>query len=104
MRASVFPEIAPDVLALLVTDLSGEVTMWRTARRVASLPDRDAVVVWAWQVARPKGSCGGVPWPLPPIPAPAPPAPAPIGRYAIGTQPRSGYHRGRSSQSEVRSR
>lgn len=103
VRARVLPEIAPDVMALLVTDLSGEVTAWRTARRVASLPDCEAALVWAWEVARPKGSCGGVTWTPTANPAPPPPPPAPIGRFTVGAHRRSGYHRGRSAECGVRS-
>src|SRR6266852_1802935 len=62
VRARVLPDVAPDVMALLVTDLYGEVATWRTARRVASLPDIETALEWAWDVARPKGSCGGVTW------------------------------------------
>ncbi|MGI8858443.1 MAG: hypothetical protein ACR2JW_22095 [Thermomicrobiales bacterium] len=95
VRACLLPEIAPEVMALLVADLSGEVTAWRTARRVASLPDCDEALGWAWDVARPKGICGGVTWTPTANPTPAPPPPAPIGRFTVGTRPRSGYRRGK---------
>jgi hypothetical protein len=103
VRARILAAIALDVMALLVTDLSGEVTVWRTARRVASLPDIEAALVWAWEVARPRGSCGGVTWAPTANAAPPPPPPAPIGRFIIGAHPRSGYRRGRSSEFRVRS-
>jgi peroxiredoxin len=96
VRARVLPAIAPEVMALLVTDLSGEVAAWRTARRVASLPDIEAAIEWAWEVARPKGSCGGVTWAPTANPPPPAPPPAPIGRFTIGAHRRSGYHRGGS--------
>jgi hypothetical protein len=94
VRARVLPQVAPEVMALLVTDLSGEVTAWRTARRVASLPDIETALVWAWEVARPKGSCGGVTWAPIAIPVPPSPPPAPIGRFTVGAHRRSGYRRG----------
>jgi hypothetical protein len=94
VRARILPEVAPDVAALFVTDLDGRVTEWRTARRVASLPDVDTVLAWAWEVARPRGSCGGVTWTPVANPTPPSPSPAPIGRFAIGTRRRSPYHRG----------
>lgn len=101
VRARVLPEVAPDVLALLVIDLSGEVARWRTARRVASLPDVEATLVWAWEVARPKGSCGGVTW-TPTANPPQPPPPAPVGRFTVGTHRRSGYRRGTGSRFGMR--
>jgi hypothetical protein len=103
VRARILPDVAPGVMALLVTDLSGEVTAWRTARRVASLPDIEAALAWAWEVARPRGSCGGVTWTPTANPAPPPPPPAPVGRFTVGTHPRNGYHRGRSSEFGVQS-
>lgn len=103
VRARILPEVAPDVMALLVADLSGVVTAWRTARRVASLPDIEAALAWAWEVARPKGSCGGVTWTPLTDPALPPPPPAPIGRFTIGAHPRGGYRRGRGSKFAVRS-
>jgi hypothetical protein len=93
VRARVLPGIAPAVMALLVTDLSGQITMWRTARQVASLPDVEAALAWAWEVARPKGSCGGVTWNPTAEPAPPLPAPAPVGRFTIGAPPHRGYRR-----------
>jgi hypothetical protein len=100
VRARVLADVAPEVMALLVTDLSGEVTAWRTARRVASLPDVEAALAWAWEVARPRGSCGGVTWTPTANPAPPLPPPAPVGRFTIGGHPRSGYHRVRVTSSE----
>jgi hypothetical protein len=94
VRARILPDVAPDVMAVLVADLYGEVTAWRTARRVASLPDIDTALEWAWDVARPRGSCGGVTWT--PTAKPDPPPPIPAGRFTIGTPPRSGYRRVRS--------
>lgn len=97
VRARVLPDLAPDVTALLVTDLYGEVATWHTARRVASLPDSDTALEWAWDVARPKGSCGGVAW-TPTANPPPPPPPALAGRFTVGTHRRSGYRRGRSNE------
>lgn len=93
VRARVLPDTAPTVMALIVTDLSGEVTVWRTARQVASLPDVETALGWAWDVARPKGSCGGVTWSLSAEPAPSVPPPAPVGRFTIGAPPHRGYRR-----------
>lgn len=103
VRARILPDVAPDVMALLVIDLYGEVTTWRTARRAASLPDSDAVLAWAWEVARPKGSCGGVTWTPVANPVPPPPPPAPAGRFTVGTHRRSGYRRRADSGFAVRS-
>jgi len=103
VRARILPGIAPEVMALLVTDLSGEVTTWRTARRIVSLPDSDAALAAAWDVARPKGSCGGVTWTPTANPAPPPVPPAPISRFTVGTHRRNGYHRGRSNEQQVTS-
>jgi hypothetical protein len=100
VRARILPDVALEVMALLVTDLSGEVTAWRTARRVASLPDIEAALAWAWEVARPRGSCGGVTWTPTANPAPPPPPPVPVGRFTVGAHPRRGYHRGRVASSE----
>lgn len=102
VRSRILPGIAPDVMALLVIDLSGAVTTWRTARRVASLPDIEAALAWAWEVARPKGSCGGVTWTPTVDPAPPPPPPTPVGRFRVGTHRRDGYRRGAGSRVEVR--
>jgi hypothetical protein len=91
-RARVLPDMAPGIAALFVTDLDGRVTEWRTARRVGSLPDVETALAWAWDVARPRGSCGGVTWS--PIANPAPPPPStPIGRFTIGTTRRPTYRR-----------
>src|SRR5215472_315138 len=60
VRAQILPDIAPGVVALFVSDVDGRVTEWRTARRVRSLPDVQMALAWAWDVARPRGSCGGV--------------------------------------------
>ncbi len=92
VRARVLPGVASGTMALLVTDLSGQVTEWRTAWRVASLPDVEVALVWAWEVARPKGSCGGVTWSVTAEPA-MPPPPAPIGRFIVGQHPHRGYRR-----------
>lgn len=100
--ARVLPGIAPEVMALLVIGLYGEVTTWRTARRVASLPDVETALGWAWEVAQPRGSCGGVTWTSVANPAPPLPPPTPIGRFTIGTHRRSGYRRGGGSGFEVR--
>lgn len=93
VRARVLPGVASDIQALLVTDLEGQVTEWRTARRIASLPDVASVLVWAWEVAQPKGSCGGVTWAATSQPQPSLSSPAPIGRFSIGAPHRRGYHR-----------
>ncbi len=93
VRDRVLPAVAPGVMALLVTDLSGQVTTWRTARRVASLPDVEAALGWAWDVAQPKGSCGGVTWSATAQPDPLPPSPAPVGRFTIGARAHHGYRR-----------
>ncbi len=90
VRGRVLPDVDSDVAALLVTNLYGAVAQWRTARRVASLPDVETVLAWAWEVAQPKGSCGGVTWTAAyPLPAPSPPAP--IGRFTVGATRRVGY-------------
>lgn len=89
--ARVLPEVPPGAMALLVADLTGQVMEWRTARHVASLPDVDAALGWAWEVARPKGSCGGVTWSATAEPD-IPPPPAPIGRFTVGQRPHRGYH------------
>lgn len=94
VRARVLSGVAPGAMALLVTDLSGQVTEWRTARRVASLPDVEMALVWAWEVARPKGSCGGVTWSVTAEPDMPPPPLAPIGRFIVGQRPHRGYRRG----------
>ncbi len=93
VRDCVLPAVAPGVMALLVTDLSGQVTAWQTARRVASLPAVEAALGWAWDVAQPKGSCGGVTWSAVAHPDPLPPPPAPVGRFTIGAPARHGYRR-----------
>ena len=98
VRARVLPGVAPGVMALLVTDSYGEVATWRSARRVASLPDVEETLAWAWDVARPKGSCGGVTWAPVANPAPPPPPPAPAGRFTVGTPRRNGYRRGTGSR------
>ncbi len=90
VRACVLPAVAPGAMALLVTDLSGQVTEWRTARRVASLPDVETALGWAWEVARPTGSCGGVTWSPTAQPVLPPPPPVPIGRFTVGQR----RHRG----------
>ncbi len=97
VRGHVLPDVDPDVVALLVTDLYGAVAQWRTARRVASLPDAETVLAWTWEVAQPKGSCGGVTWTAthpPPVPLP----PAPIGHFTVGATRRAGYRRGRAEK------
>lgn len=91
VRSRILPDVAPDVAALLVADQYGQVAAWRTARRVVSLPDVDTALTWAWEVARPKGSCGGATWPA--VAQPAAP-PAPVGRFRVGARPRQGYRRG----------
>ena len=93
VRAHVLPAVAPEAMALIVTNLSGQVTRWQTARRVASLPDVETALGWAWEVAQPKGSCGGVTWNATAQPEPPPPPPAPIGRFTIGARPHHGYRR-----------
>ncbi len=85
VRACVLPDAAPDVQALFVTDLGGAVAAWRTARRVASLPDVETALAWAWEVARPRGGCGVVTWSPVADPPPAAPLPAPVGRFTVGT-------------------
>jgi peroxiredoxin len=94
VRARILPDMAPGIAALFVTDLDGRVTEWRTARRVSSLPDVAMALAWAWDVARPRGSCGGVTWTPVANPMPPPPPPTPIGRYTIGTTRRPAYRRG----------
>ena len=91
VRARVLPAVAPGVMALLVTDLSGQVTTWRTARCVASLPDVEAALGWAWEVAQPTGSCGGVTWSA--TAQLDPPPPTPVGRFTIGAPAHHGYRR-----------
>jgi hypothetical protein len=91
VRARVLPGVAPAVMALMVTDLSGQVAMWRTARQVASLPDVETALGWAWEVARPRGSCGGVTWSVTAEPEPQRTPPAPIGRFTIGAHPHHRY-------------
>jgi len=93
VRDRVLPAVAPGVMALLVTDLSGQVTAWQTARRVASLPAVEAALEWAWDVARPKGSCSGVTWSAVAYPDPPPPPSAPIGRFTVGAPAHHGYRR-----------
>jgi len=93
VRARVLPAVAPGVIALLVTDLSGQVTTWRTARCVASLPNVEAALGWAWEVAQPTGSCGGVTWSAVAHPDPLPPPPTPVGRFTIGAPAHHGYRR-----------
>lgn len=102
VRAHLLPGIAPDVLALLVADTAGVVSMWRTARRVGSLPDVEAALAWAWEVARPKGSCGGVTWTPTAQPTPPEPPPTPVGRFTVGAPRRTGYRRRGSSEFAVR--
>lgn len=102
VRARVLPGIAPDVMALLIADLSGAVTVWRTARRVASLPDVEMALAWAWEVAQPRGSCGGVTWTPTANPEPPLPPPAPAGRFTVGAHRRSGYRRGTGTKCAVR--
>ncbi len=97
VRARLLPDAAPGIAALFVTDLDGRVTEWRTARRVGSLPEVATVLAWAWDVARPRGSCGGVAWTPVANPAPPPPPPAPIGRFTVGTTRRTTYRRGAQS-------
>ena len=107
VRASYLPEVAPDVLAMLVTR-----SFWRGDRVAHRAPCRQPAGSstrrsrWAWEVARPKGSCGGVTWALTANPVPPPPPPAPDRSLRIGAHPRNGYHRGRRSGSrfEVRGR
>jgi hypothetical protein len=94
VRAQILPDIAPGTKAIFVTDVDGRVTEWRTARRVGSLPEVQMVLAWAWDVARPRGSCGGVTRASVADPAPSPPPPAPIGRFLVGTTRRTGYRRG----------
>ncbi|MHB8647785.1 MAG: peroxiredoxin family protein [Thermomicrobiales bacterium] len=98
VRARVLPAVAPDVMALIVTDLSGQVTAWRTARRVASLPDVEMALGWAWEVAQPKGSCGGVTWSATAQPASPVSPPAPVGRFTVGVRPHHGYRRHNSGR------
>ncbi len=93
VRSRVLPAVVPGMMALLVTDLSGQVTTWRTARRVASLPDVEAALGWAWEVAQPTGSCGGVTWSATAQPDPSPPPPTPVGRFTIGAPAHHGYRR-----------
>ncbi|MDQ6832101.1 MAG: peroxiredoxin family protein [Chloroflexota bacterium] len=93
VRSRVLPAVASGVMALIVTDLSGQVTTWRTARRVASLPDIEAALGWAWEVAQPTGSCGGVTWSATAQPDPSPPPPTPVGRFTIGAPAHHGYRR-----------
>ena len=93
VRARVLPGVASAVMALIVTDLSGQVTMWRTARQIASLPDVETALEWAWDVARPRGSCGGVTWSPTAEPALPLPMSAPVGRFTIGAPPHRGYRR-----------
>ncbi|HEY8293331.1 MAG TPA: hypothetical protein VIG44_12620 [Thermomicrobiales bacterium] len=93
VRTRVLPGLAPEAMALIVTDLSGQVTNWRTARRVASLPDIETALGWAWEVAQPKGSCGGVTWSAAAHPELPPSPPAPIGRFTVGARPHHGYRR-----------
>lgn len=94
VRERILPDMAAGIAALFVTDLDGRVTEWRTARRVGSLPDVTMALAWAWDVARPRGSCGGVTWTPVANPTPPPPPPAPIGRFTIGTTRRPTYRRG----------
>lgn len=98
VRGRVLPDVDSDVAALLVTNLYGAVAQWRTARRVASLPDVETVLAWAWEIAQPKGSCGGVTWTAAAHPLPAPSPPAPIGRFMVGATRRVGYRRGRTEK------
>lgn len=101
VRACVLPDAAPDVQALFVTDRDGAVSAWRTARRAANLPDAETALAWAWEVARPRGSCGGVAWPPVADPLPAAPAPVPVGRFTVGTTRRPAYRRARAGASPV---
>ena len=87
VRERILLDMAPGIAALFVTDQDGRVTEWRTARRVASLPDVEMALAWAWDVARPRGSCGGVTWtptanPTPPPPHPHPSAASPLAQRA----------------------
>jgi hypothetical protein len=93
VRARVLTDVAPEVMALIVTDLSGQVTAWQTARRVASLPDVETALGWAWAVAQPKGSCGGVTWSATAHPESPPSPPAPVGRFTVGARPHHAYRR-----------
>lgn len=93
VRARVLPAITPDVQALIITDLSGQVTTWRTARRIAGLPDAESALVWAWEVARPQGSCGGVTWSATAYPTSPPASPAPVGRFTVGARSHRRYRR-----------
>lgn len=94
VRARILPDVAPDVVALLVADQYGQVTTWRTARRVGSLPDADTALGWSWEVAQPKGSCGGVTWTATAQPQTLIAPPAPIGHFTVGIQRRTAYRRG----------
>lgn len=93
VRARVLPDVAPGVMALIVTDLSGQITAWRMARRVASLPDVETALGWAWDVAQPTGSCGGVTWSATAQPESPSPLPAPVGRFTVGARAHHGYRR-----------
>ena len=93
VRARVLPGVAPESLALLVADQYGQIMTWRTARRAASLPDAETALAWAWEVARPKGSCGGVTWAATASPPASTAPPAPVGRFTVGTTHRRGYRR-----------
>ena len=97
VRARILPDAAPGIAALFVADLDGRVTEWRTARRIGSLPDVATALAWAWDVARPRGSCGGVTWTPVANPASPPPPPTPIGRFTVGTPRRATYRRGAQS-------
>ncbi len=102
VRARILPEVAPDVQALLMADQYGQIQTWRTARRVHSLPDIEDALAWAWEVARPKGSCGGVTWAATAEPQPPPAPPAPVGHFTVGNERRAsrfGPRRARKNRS-----
>lgn len=102
VRTRVLPDVAPEVAALLVADHYGQVATWRTARRGGSLPDVDTALGWAWEVAQPKGSCGGVTWTPAAQPQPSATSPAPIGHFTVGTHRRTAYQHGQGSRLAVR--